>query len=116
MVPIINQIELEKQQLLKREEHVDLRTNYVYAIIICPGRDLAMQLYKEANELAKSKVDFLKTMIFLFLDTKVNVAFAIGEISMKNSLNALGRGADILVGTLGRLDHFLVKEVYSIFV
>jgi superfamily II DNA/RNA helicase len=40
--------------------------------------------------------------------------YAIGEISIRDNVSSFRGGADIVVGTLGRLDHFIFKEVCNV--
>jgi superfamily II DNA/RNA helicase len=60
LVPIINQIQLEKSTFADENVNKDstggkcaVKDNRVFAIIICPVRDLAVQLTKEARDLAE---------------------------------------------------------------
>lgn len=86
----------------------------VYAIIVAPSRDLAIQLYKDAQELSKS-LFVLFALISLLLDTGISVTYAVGEISVKSNTGSIMNGCDIVVGTVGRLAHFIFSEVGPLF-
>ncbi|KAI6189679.1 RNA helicase [Aphelenchoides bicaudatus] len=96
LVPLINRIEVEKKCQNKDSQGERSKAPYVYAIIICPSRDLAVQLTKDAMELTKN--------------TDVNVSYAIGETLNSDNKRALRNGADIVVGTLGRLNSYVNQE------
>ncbi len=67
------------------------------ALVLAPTRELADQIAKHLTSLAKH--------------TNVTVAAIYGGVGMKPQLNALKRGADILVATPGRLlDHIKQKS------
>jgi ATP-dependent RNA helicase DeaD len=64
----------------------------VQALVLTPTRELALQVAKETLSLAKY--------------THVNVALLYGGQDIKPQINALSRGAQVVVGTPGRvLDH-----------
>jgi len=66
----------------------------VRALVLTPTRELAQQVYKSFVSYAEN--------------TEVNVAVAYGGVSIKPQVNALNKGADVLVATPGRLlDHII---------
>lgn len=62
-------------------------------VIVAPTRELVQQIYNEARKFAS--------------DTILRVESCIGEVSVSYSLNRLKMGASIVVGTMGRLLHFV---------
>ena len=66
---------------------------FVYALILCPTRELAMQACEEIGKFAKFKRWVKPVAVY-------------GGASMERQIHALKNGANIVVGTPGRvLDH-----------
>ncbi|KAF2150404.1 DEAD-domain-containing protein [Myriangium duriaei CBS 260.36] len=64
-------------------------------IIVCPTRELALQIYEETRRIAYR--------------SKLRAACAYGGIPIKYNLQQLGKGCDILIGTPGRLIDMLER-------
>lgn len=74
-------------------EKIDPSKKYVQALIMCPTRELAMQVSDEMSKLVKYK-------------GKINILSIFGGASITNQINALRKGVHIVVGTPGRImDH-----------
>ena len=74
-------------------EHLDSSRKEVQVLVMCPTRELAMQVAEEFNRLLK-------------YDKKVKTAAVFGGASIDKQIDALRRGAQIVVGTPGRImDH-----------
>jgi len=79
---------------LDEEEH------FPQALIIAPTRELCEQIAGEANKLARYKKD-------------VKVITLYGGTSLRQQVASLEKGADILIGTPGRLlDHFSRETIH----
>jgi len=79
---------------LDEEEH------FPQALIIAPTRELCEQIAGEANKLARYKKD-------------VKVITLYGGTSLTKQVASLEKGADILIGTPGRLlDHFSRETIH----
>ncbi|MDD7295391.1 MAG: DEAD/DEAH box helicase [Oscillospiraceae bacterium] len=75
------------EQIAKDDE------SFVYALILCPTRELAMQACEEIGKFAKFKKWIKPVAVY-------------GGASMERQIHALKNGANIVVGTPGRvLDH-----------
>ncbi len=71
---------------------------YVQALVLVPTRELALQVAREAG--------------VLFDGTGIQVAALYGGVGYKNQLDALRDGAQLVVGTPGRvLDHLLRRSL-----
>jgi len=71
------------------------------ALILTPTRELAMQIHKDSENLSKG------------LDISSALAYGGGE-NRKNQVSAIKRGADILIGTPGRLQDFINEGVVNL--
>ena len=74
-IPIIEKIKLDK--------------NHTQCIILCPTRELCIQIKKDLDLFAK------------YLDTKINAVY--GGTDIKSQIKSLERGNHIIVGTPGRV-------------
>ncbi|KAI1720872.1 DEAD/DEAH box helicase domain-containing protein [Ditylenchus destructor] len=92
LVPIIHTI-----QQMKRENS---RVGHPYALIIEPTRELANQLNIDARTYS--------------INTGVKVELLIGETPMRESIQNMEKGCDILVATLGRLRDFIERRYVSL--
>ena len=72
----------------------------IRALILSPTRELAVQI---ADVFAK-----------LSLNTALRAALAVGGLSEKTQLNAIRRGAQLLIATPGRLEDFLDRGLVSL--
>lgn len=69
-----------------------------YALVVAPTRELALQVKRELD--------------WLYKDTNAKVISCVGGMDMRDERRALGRGANIVVGTPGRLrDHIMRKSL-----
>ncbi|CAD5232301.1 unnamed protein product [Bursaphelenchus xylophilus] len=93
MIPIINNI-----AKLKREKKLPPRSPI--AVVLVPTRELAIQVAKEGGKLARG--------------TGINICFLIGAIPNSDiRINVERHGCDIIVGTLGKISHFLLDKESS---
>jgi ATP-dependent RNA helicase DeaD len=73
-------------------EKLDLGNTWVQAIVLVPTRELAVQVYDEVRKIGKHM--------------KANVAVVYGGVSIENQIKKIREGAQIIIGTPGRvLDH-----------
>lgn len=74
-------------------EKIDPKLRQIQALVLCPTRELAVQVAGEVNKLSKYKLDLLALPIY-------------GGQPIERQLHALRKGAQIIIGTPGRvLDH-----------
>ncbi|CAA6814656.1 MAG: ATP-dependent 23S rRNA helicase DbpA [uncultured Sulfurovum sp.] len=79
---------------------LDEAEHFPQALIIAPTRELCEQIAGEANKLARYKKDVKVTTLY-------------GGTSLTKQVASLEKGADILIGTPGRLlDHFSRKTIH----
>jgi len=79
---------------------LDENEHFPQALIIAPTRELCEQISGEANKLARYKKD-------------VKVITLYGGTSLRTQVASLEKGADILIGTPGRLlDHFSRETIH----
>ena len=79
---------------------LDADEHFPQALIIAPTRELCEQIAGEANKLARYKKD-------------VKVITLYGGTSLRTQVASLEKGADILIGTPGRLlDHFSRETIH----
>lgn len=79
---------------------LDAEEHFPQALIIAPTRELCEQIAGEANKLARYKKD-------------VKVITLYGGTSLRTQVASLEKGADILIGTPGRLlDHFSRETIH----
>ena len=79
---------------------LDETEHFPQALIIAPTRELCEQISGEANKLARYKKD-------------VKVITLYGGTSLRQQVASLEKGADILIGTPGRLlDHFSRETIH----
>lgn len=72
--------------------------NAPYAVIIEPSRELAEQTFKIVQELSSE----LK-------NPKLTAALVVGGVSASDQLRIIDSGVDILIGTPGRIDDFIMS-------
>jgi len=79
---------------------LDSQEHFPQALIITPTRELCEQIAGEANKLARYKKD-------------IKVITLYGGTSLRTQVASLEKGADILIGTPGRLlDHFSRETIH----
>ncbi len=84
--------------LLPLVEMIDTTMRASQALILVPTRELAVQVRSEAD--------------VIFRDTGIEVVAVYGGVGYKNQLDAFNRGAQLVVGTPGRiLDHLLKRSL-----
>ena len=84
-IPIIEKIKLDK--------------NYTQCIILCPTRELCIQIKNDLDLFAK------------YLDTKINAVY--GGTDIKSQIKSLEKGNHIIVGTPGRvIDLINRRKIY----
>jgi ATP-dependent RNA helicase RhlB len=71
------------------------------AFILAPTRELVIQIYKDAKTLAE------------FTNLKIEVAF--GGADYVKQKEAISAGADVLIGTTGRLLDYYKQKIYSFY-
>ncbi|MCK9543029.1 MAG: DEAD/DEAH box helicase [Novosphingobium sp.] len=77
---------------------IDYSLKKPQALIICPTRELAIQIYESIRQISKN--------------VKASTALIYGGVSMDEQIRTLKSGAHIIVGTPGRLkDHILRKTL-----
>jgi len=80
-------------------EKIDPRNRNVQALVLCPTRELAVQVHDEAKKFAKNNRD-------------INILSIYGGQSYDPQIRALKRGVQIVVGTPGRvMDHMKRKTL-----
>jgi ATP-dependent RNA helicase DeaD len=80
-------------------EMLDVKNKAVQAVVMCPTRELALQVSNEIKKLAKYKKG-------------LNVLAIYGGESITNQISALKRGVHIVIGTPGRImDHLQRKTL-----
>lgn len=72
----------------------------VLGLVIAPTRELAMQVQRELG--------------WLFAETQIRIATAVGGMDMRTERRALERGAHLVVGTPGRLRDHISKGVLGL--
>ncbi len=90
------------QHLLKNplSENQNNRVTDIRCIVLAPTRELAIQIAKDAEVLGK--------------DTGLKIALAYGGTGYEQQQKAIQQGADILIGTPGRIIDFWKKKVFSL--
>src|SRR5690554_3594946 len=79
---------------------INVRTNFVKAIVLTPTRELAMQVSEEFKSLNTS--------------TNFDVLAVYGGSSIENQIRSLKKGVDIVVGTPGRVMDLIKRRVLNI--
>lgn len=77
-----------------------------FALLLAPSRELADQIHRDALRYAKGE-DSLAPLGTVSLGLGLRICLAVGELNMKDSLAMLSNGCDILIGTQGRVSHYL---------
>jgi ATP-dependent RNA helicase DeaD len=86
--------------LLPLIEHVDAGRYECQALILCPTRELALQVSREAEILLK--------------ETDIQVAAVYGGVAYGQQIDAFRRGVQVVAGTPGRILDHLLKGTLSL--
>lgn len=86
--------------LLTTPEQEGRKPNQPRAIIMAPTRELAIQIYNDAESLVES--------------TGIKAGLAYGGESYDKQLSKLEKGVDILIGTTGRIIDFYKQKVFNL--
>ncbi|SJL83473.1 ATP-dependent RNA helicase RhlB [Vibrio palustris] len=86
--------------LLTTPENEGRRPNQPRAIIMAPTRELAIQIYNDAEGLIES--------------TGIQAALAYGGESYDKQLEKINSGVDILIGTTGRIIDFFKQKAFDL--
>ena len=86
--------------LLTTPEHEGRMPNQPRAIIMAPTRELAIQIFNDAESLVES--------------TGIKAALAYGGESYEKQVTKLAQGVDILIGTTGRIIDFYKQRVFHL--
>ncbi|PMH38663.1 ATP-dependent RNA helicase RhlB [Vibrio sp. 10N.286.49.B3] len=86
--------------LLKTPENEGRKPNQPRAIIMAPTRELAIQIFNDAESLAQA--------------TGIRTALAYGGESYDKQLDKIAQGVDILIGTTGRIIDFYKQKAFNL--
>ncbi len=86
--------------LLKTAQHEEKKSSQPRAIIMAPTRELAIQIYNDAQALSDS--------------TGITTGLAYGGESYDKQLAKLQQGVDILIGTTGRIIDFYKQRIFNL--
>lgn len=87
-------------RLLRQEPAADRRPTDVRALIVAPTRELAIQIHKDAQSLGA--------------ETDLKLALAYGGTGYDSQREQLEAGADILIGTPGRIIDYFKQKVFGL--
>jgi ATP-dependent RNA helicase DeaD len=79
---------------------VDLSLKEVQGLVIAPTRELVLQIYESLRELAR--------------DTPLNIVAVYGGMPIERQISNIKQGAQIIVGTPGRLNDHLRRKTLSL--
>jgi ATP-dependent RNA helicase DeaD len=82
-------------------ERIDPRNKAVQALVLCPTRELAIQISEELTKLAKYRRGIIMLPVY-------------GGQSMERQLSVLGRGVQVVIATPGRLLDHLRRRTISL--
>lgn len=82
--------------------NLDMETFGSQALIICPTRELSMQVGEEAKKLANS------------FDSDIRVVSLNGGADFDRQRRELKKGAKIVVGTVGRIEEHILKKTFDL--
>jgi ATP-dependent RNA helicase RhlB len=86
--------------LLRQPAATERKVNQPRALIVAPTRELAIQIHKDATQLGQY--------------TGLTLALAYGGTGYDKQRNAIAAGADVLIGTPGRLIDYFKQGVYDL--
>ena len=81
---------------------IDLESYGVQALIICPTRELSLQVGEEARKIAKS------------FDSDIRVVSLNGGMDFDRQKRELKKNGKIIVGTIGRIEEHIIKKSFSL--
>ena len=81
-------------------EKINIEQNYTQCIILCPTRELCIQIKKDLDLFAK------------YMDTKINAVY--GGTDIKSQIKSLEKGNHIIVGTPGRVIDLIKRRKISL--
>ena len=81
-------------------EKINIEKNYTQCIILCPTRELCIQIKKDLDLFAK------------YMDTKINAVY--GGTDIKSQIKSLEKGNHIIVGTPGRVIDLIKRKKISL--
>lgn len=88
------------QYLLNNPDDTEREPTELRALILAPTRELAIQIHKDAEQLGAN--------------TDFKIALAYGGTDYEKQRRAIQAGADILIGTPGRIIDYLKQRVFSL--
>ncbi len=88
------------QQLVTKPAPVERQPTDTRALILAPTRELAIQIYKDAEVLAQH--------------TELKLGLVYGGTGYDDQKQMLAKGADILIGTPGRLIDFYKQKLFDL--
>ncbi|CAH2052597.1 unnamed protein product, partial [Iphiclides podalirius] len=87
------------EMIMKKEKEAPLRKEFVYAVVISPTRELAIQIYK---------------VLGLFLQeaelSHITLALLVGGRAIEVDVESINKGANLVVCTPGRLEDLLSER------
>ncbi|MDB4131834.1 DEAD/DEAH box helicase, partial [Flavobacteriaceae bacterium] len=82
-------------------QHVDAKVKHVQTIILCPTRELCIQISKDLLKFAKH-LDYVK------------IVAVYGGTSIENQIKSIKKGVQIIVGTPGRTKDLIRRKVLKL--
>lgn len=79
---------------------IDVKQKHCQVLIVSPTRELGNQIYSVLNNLSKY--------------TNINMASCIGGSSIKKGISQIKKGAQVIVGTAGRIYHMIEEKILSL--
>ena len=79
---------------------IDINKKNCQVLIVSPTRELGNQIYKVLKNLSKY--------------TKINMASCIGGSSIKKGISQIKKGAQVIVGTAGRIYHMIEENILGL--
>jgi translation initiation factor 4A len=86
--------------LLSALNLIDVKKKHCQVLIVSPTRELGNQIYSVLNNLSKY--------------TNINMASCIGGSSIKKGISQIKKGAQVIVGTAGRIYHMIEEKILSL--
>ena len=86
--------------LLSGLNMIDVKKKHCQVLIVSPTRELGNQIYSVLKHLSKY--------------SDINMASCIGGTSIKQSISNIKKGAQVIVGTAGRIYHMMEEKILNI--
>ena len=86
--------------LLSGLNMIDVKKKVCQVLIVSPTRELGNQIYSVLKHLSKY--------------SDINMASCIGGTSIKQSISNIKKGAQVIVGTAGRIYHMMEEKILNI--